>query len=230
MNVRLYNHFEGKNMFIILRKIIILLIFVMLILINSCQISLAAESSVSISPDMITASSGDIITIDIVVDPLGHEIYGAQYELQFDNNILKATEQIKGTFLSHGGTETIEVYNNINNTVGKAEYGESRTGDPQEIGSITDSDVLASITFEVIGTGTSKLELDAMLADSNAQSINATVSDGTYSVEGSGHSSLIEETTEKQTQANNESPGFGAVSSVIGLIALVLLIARKERK
>jgi hypothetical protein len=169
-------------MFIITRKNIILLIFIILILISSCQISLAAESSVSISPDMITASSGDIFTIDIIVDPLGNEIYGAQYELQFDNNILRLTEQTKGTFLSHGGAETVEVSNNINNTIGKTEYGETRTGDPQEVGSITDAGVLASITFEVIGTGTSELTLDAMLANSSAQSIDTTVSNGICNV------------------------------------------------
>ncbi len=215
-------------MFIIIRKNIILLIFIIFISISSCQISLAAESSVSISPDMITASSGDIFTIDIIVDPLGNGIYGAQYELQFDNNILKATEQTKGTFLSHGGAEAVEVSNNINNTIGKIEYGETRTGDPQEVGSITDAGVLASITFEVIGAGTSELTLDAMLANSSAQSINTTVSNGICNVEGSDHSLSVEETSENQTQANNKTPGFGIICSVIGLGAILLLLLRKE--
>ena len=210
----------------IIKKCIILLIFVMLISISSCQISLAVEeSTVSVTPKMITASSGDIFSIDILVDPLGNEIFGAQYELQFDNNLLKATEQTGGTFLSHDGIETIEVFNNINNSIGNIKYCETRIGEPQEVGSVTDSGILASITFEVIGTGTSELKLNALLADSDAQPINSTVSDGICNVEGSAHSSAVEETTEKQE--NYGSPGFGVVCSIMGFVASLLLIHKK---
>lgn len=209
----------------IIKKCIILSIFIMLILISSCQISLAAESTVSVTPKMITASSGDIFSIDILVDPLGNEIFGAQYELQFDNNLLKATEQTGGTFLSHDGIETIEVSNDINNSVGNIKFCETRIGEPQEVGSVTDSGILASITFEVIGTGTSELKLNALLADSDAQPINTTVSDGICNVEGSAHSSAVEETTEKQE--NYGSPGFGVVCSIMGFVVSLLLIHKK---
>ena len=211
-----------------------LLILAVLILI-SCQIGLAAASSVSVSPQMTTASHGDIFTIEIIADPAGSEVFGAECTLYFDNTVLKATDQTIGTFLSHDGTDTIEVLNNINNDIGKIEYGETRIGDPEVIGGVTNTGILVSVTFEVIGSGTSDLELEAMLADSGAQPIDAAVNSGTCSVDGVGEPSTGRETpasTEHpgQTQENNGLPGFGIVCSVIGLIAASSLMFKKGLK
>ena len=206
-----------------------------LMLISFCQIGLAAASSVSVLPQTTTASSGDIFTIEIIADPAGSEVFGAECTLYFDNTVLKATDQTVGTFLSHDGVETIEVLNNINNDIGKIEYGETRMGDPEVIGGVIDSGVLVSVTFEVIGSGTCDLRLEAMLADSGAQPIDAAVNSGTCSVDGAGEPSTGRETpasTEHsgQTQENNGLPGFGFVCSVIGLIAAALLVVKKGIK
>lgn len=213
---------------IIIRKCIRIFVSAMLLTIGICQIGLAAGSSVSVSPQMTTASPGDVFTIDIVVDPMGNEIFGVQYELQFDNNLLKATNQNKGRYLSHDDADTIEVSNIINNTIGKIEYGETRIGDPDVIGGITDTGILASVTFEVIGSGTCDLKLEALLSDSKAQPIDAVVNSGTCSVK-------VEETPgytapTKQTTAENGLPGFGIVCSIIGLIVAFSLMIKKGFK
>ena len=209
--------------------LLILAVFMLI----SCQIGLAAASSVSVSPQMTTASSGDIFTIEIIADPAGSEVFGAECTLYFDNTVLKATDQTVGTFLSHDGTDTIEVLNNINNDIGKVEYGETRIGDPEVIGGVTDTGVMSSITFEVIGSGTSDLKLEAMLADSGAQPIDAVVNSGTCSVDGAGEPSTGRETATApsgQSPENNGLPGFGIVCSVIGLIAAASLVFKKELK
>ena len=198
-----------------------------LLLICFCQIGLAAESSVSVSPQTITASHGDVFSIDIIVDPAGSEIYGAQYKLYFDKNMLKATLQNQGTFLSHDGSDTIEVTNNIDNAIGRIDYGETRVGDPETVGGASEKGVLASITFEVIGSGTSELKLEAILADSSAQKIDAVVNSGTCSVEGAGDASTST-TPAGQTPEKKGLPGFGAVCSFIGLIAATLLVVKKD--
>lgn len=194
--------------------------------------AVAAESSVSVSPHAVTASSGDTFTIEVTVDPAGSEVFGAEYKLRFDNMMLKATEQSKGTFLSRDGAETIEVLNNINNEIGVIEYGETRVGDPDQIGGVIDPGVLTRVTFEVIGSGTCDLELEVMLADSNARSIDAVINGGTCSVEGAGETATAKETSAstenaKQRPTEKRLPGFGALYSVTGLIA-ALLIMRKE--
>ncbi len=206
-----------------------------LLLICSCQIGLAAGSSVSVSPQTVTASPGDTFTIDITTDPAGSEVYGAECKVYFDNALLKATDQSKGTFLSQNGAETLEVSNNINNDLGVVEYGETRMGDPDVIGGVTDRGVLTSITFEAIGSGTCELRLEATLADSGAQPIDAVVNGGTCSIAGTGETSTVKETPAsaahaKQMPEEKRSPGFGGISLTIGLIAASLLIVRRGIK
>lgn len=181
-----------------------------------CQTCVAAGSSVSVSPRTITVSPGDTFTIDIIVDPAGSEVYGAQCKLCFDGALLKATNQTEGTFLSHDGADTIAILNSIDNTAGTIEYGETRTGDPATIGGVIDSGVLTSITFEAIGSGRCDLRPDAVLADSSAHQVDAAINGGTCNVEGAG----------KGRSEKNSTPGFGVVYSAIGLIVALLILRR----
>lgn len=221
------------------RKLIKASVLTLLLLTCLCQIGLAAGSSVSVSPQTITASPGDTFTIDIIADPAGSEIYGAEYTLHFDKNLLEVIDQSKGTFLSHNGAEIIEVSNIFNNDIGRIEYGETRMGDPDVIGGVTDPGVLTSITFEAIGSGTCDLKLEAMLADSSAQSIDAVVNGGTCSIEGAGETATVKETPAVTTTSNAPArqtpekkglPGFGVVCSVIGLITALLVLKRNLNK
>jgi len=222
------------------KKLLKASVLAVLLLTCLCQIGLAAGSSVSVSPQTITASPGDIITIDIIVDPAGSEIYGAEYTLHFDKNLLKVIDQSKGTFLSHDGAEIIEVSNSFNNGIGRIEYGETRMGDPAVIGGVTDPGVLASIRFEAIGSGTCDLRLEVMLADSSAQQIDAVVNGGTCSIEGAGETATDRETPASTTTSSNAParqtpegkglPGFGIVCSVIGLIVALLVLKRNLNK
>ena len=201
--------------------------------IGFCHVGMAAEGSVSVTPQTITASPGDTFTIEIIADPAGSEIYGAECKLYFENTLLKATEQSKGAFISHDGAETIEVSNNINNDIGVVEYGETRMGDPAIIGSVTDSGVLTSITFEAIGSGTCELRLEAMLVRSDAQPVDAVVNSGTCSIAGTGETATNTETpasTENGKQKPDEKglPGFEALYSITGLIAALLLLVRRK--
>ena len=151
----------------------------LLLLIVFCQSGVAAESSVSVSPQTITATSiGEAFSIDIIVDSVGSEVYGAQYELYFDSTILNATSLTQGPFLSQDGASTM-VYptDEINNTRGTIEYGEGRMG--TDVG-VTGSGVLASVTFETIKSGTSALTLSyVMLVDPDGKDVATTVNSGT---------------------------------------------------
>jgi len=140
-----------------------------------------AAPAISVSPSCVEASHGDSFTIEIKIDPEGAEIYGAQYYLFFDQNMLNATSQTPGTFLSQDGATTNVIRNEINNSVGKIEYGESRMG--AEHG-VTNPGVLASITFEVVGTsGTSELKLsNVILSDRKGVPIETAVNSGTCTI------------------------------------------------
>ena len=160
-----------------IRRIIKMHNLALFLLVVFCQNGMATESSVSISPQTITTSVGNTFTIDIIVDSVGSDVYGAQCELYFDNTILNATSVTQGTFLSQDGESTNVPASKIDNTIGKIVYSEARMGTPA---GVTDSGVLASITFETIKSGTSALTLSyVMVIDSNNEEVMTTVNSGT---------------------------------------------------
>jgi len=136
----------------------------------------SATPKISISPSFIEASPGENFTIEIKIEPNGAEIYGVQYDLYFNPSILNAISQSQGNFLSQDGANTIVLVNKINNTIGKIEYVETRMGVEE---GVKEAGVLSSISFKVIGTGTSVLKLsNVILSDRNATPIEATIESG----------------------------------------------------
>jgi len=147
-----------------------------LLLILCLTTATSATPKISVYPSSIEASPGENFTIEIRIDPNGAEIYGVQYDLYFNPNILNAISQSQGNFLSQDGANTIIPVNEINNTIGKIEYGESRIGVEE---GVKEAGVISSISFEVIGTGTSGLNLsNVILSDLNATPIEATIESG----------------------------------------------------
>ena len=135
-----------------LKKVILIILLVC----SSLVAMAAADPIMTVSEQPTGTAIGETFTAEVTVDPAGAEICAAQYDLYFDHTILNATKQTQGPFLSQGDNIVKEVVNKINNTVGKVEYGETRLSD---VGGATTTDVLASITFEVIGDGVSTLTL-----------------------------------------------------------------------
>ena len=136
--------------------------FVMTAVIAAVVCSYAAASPViSVEPTYTGVSHGETFTVDVMIDPCGDEVMGAQYELYFNNSLLDVLSQNKGPFLSQDGAITVSIVNNIDGM--PIEYGETRMG--TDIG-VTAPGTLTTITFEVIGEpGASELRLsDVVLA------------------------------------------------------------------
>ena len=157
------------------RRITIMLYLVSLVLLLGSLAFSASAQTISIDPGNIEANQGDSFTIDIKVDPEGTEISGAQYVLYFDSKILNATLQTQGSFLG-GNTLSVEI-DNLNGTV---DYGEYKTGGS----GVTNPGILASVTFEVIGTsGTSYLKLsDVILSDPGGNETQVIINQGSFSI------------------------------------------------
>jgi hypothetical protein len=113
-----------------------------------CSAALAQAAQVQVEPAYLEVSQGANFTVNIMVDPEGAEVMGAQYDLYFNTTLLNAIDQVSGDFLSQDGASTNTFAKRINNTLGKIEYGETRTY--VDYG-VTTPGVLASITFQVIG-------------------------------------------------------------------------------
>jgi len=119
-----------------------------------------AAPVVSIEPSYQNVLQGENITVNITVDPVGAEVMGASYHLYFNNALLNGTKQTKGDFLSQDGASTMEVANEINNTIGRAKYGEMRIG--VEYG-VFNPGVLATVTFKAMEPGTCSLNLSKVI-------------------------------------------------------------------
>ena len=153
-----------------------------LLIILICSAASAQAVQVWVEPAYTEVSEGANFTVDIMVDPEGVEVMGAEYKLYFNNTLLNATDQTPGTFLSHDGVSTMGIADKISNTLGKIEYGEFRTG---VYYGVTAPGVLASITFQAIGEhGVCELLLtDIILSDINATEIpDVNVSNGSVEI------------------------------------------------
>lgn len=149
------------------KKIICLV--TMLIILCIWTYTASAMPTVGIEPTSLEISHGDNFTVNIIVDPDGNEVLGAQYRLSFDNNFLNVIDQSKGTFLSEDGTNTINFPNKINNSTGEVEYGETRLNVSY---GVANSGILAVITFNTTDSGSCDLILDnVILVDTKANAI-----------------------------------------------------------
>jgi hypothetical protein len=135
-----------------------------LLIILLCSVALAQAAQIRVEPEFPEVSQGANFTVNIMVDPEGSEVMGAEYKLYFDNTLLNATDQVQGTFL--GGYPLVD---DINNTLGMIRYGEMIIGGT----AATVPGLLASITFQVTGEqGMCDLFLtDVILSDSSAAAI-----------------------------------------------------------
>ena len=151
---------------------LILIVLSIVLLCTAAQPAMAAPT-ISIEPSHSDVRQGDLVTVNITVDPQGVETMGAQYYLYFNNTLLNATEQVDGYFLSHDGASTLVMPNRFNNTIGVVEYGETRIGITY---GVTTYGILASVTFRALEPGVCSLILnEAILSDPNANEIAGVV-------------------------------------------------------
>jgi len=146
--------------------IMLTLLLMMLTLIFRIQ-SVKAESTIilSVYPPTSTAGIGETFTVDITIADVTLEnsingVYGWQFGMSFDPNILMCTEVSEGPFLKTAG-DTYLLGPKINNTAGTIVVGDALFPFPATgaIGSGT----LANITFKVKSAGQTLLEFDKTL-------------------------------------------------------------------
>ena len=239
----------------LLKKISLVVLFIALC---TCAHAASAAPVVSVEPGSIEVTQGEIFTVDIMIDPSGsEEIFGASFELYFNNTLLNVDKCEKGTFLSHDGAGTNLYINEINNTFGMVEYGQTRT---QVDYGVTASGILATIKFNATGSGVWGLTLDKVkLSDNKGIKIqNIVVKNGTCDIEAAKHTStpvttataiqtdtdLIPplpgphitetqstvpvETQENTSDENTPQSGFTSPIVIIGMLIVLYVILRKK--
>jgi len=181
----------------------------------SVQTGFAAQMSVI--PTNQTVLEGENFTVNISVDPEGSEVAGVQYELYFDNTLLKALDQDRGPFLRQDGKVSNVYKNEFNNTNGKIKYSEARR-DTEKVGGVTNPCVLATITFQAIAEhGTSKLHFEIVkLCDQYANPLATEVNNGMCKIKAVEHTP-----TPTPTPASTLTPTSGDGNSGDGEASVI---------
>lgn len=96
-------------------------------------------------------SEGDTFTLDIFIDPDIDRVYGAQFDLSFNNQFLEGIKLEQGPFIS--GTMIV---NAVENDKGEMTYAETRTGNVK--GTVSKG-IMARAKFRAVNSGITTIEI-----------------------------------------------------------------------
>lgn len=130
-------------------------------------------------PTATSTSVGQLITLDVRGSALS-DLYGYQFSITYDHTVLKAINIIEGPFLAIGGS-TFFIPGSIDNTAGIVSFtGNTLIG---AIPGVSGGGILASLTFESIGVGSSGLGFqDVLLLDSSINLADVNTYSGLISI------------------------------------------------
>ncbi len=131
----------------------------------------SSSATVSVSPSKVTAYVGQNFTVNVTVSGV-YDLYGWQFRLNWTAGLIDVINVAEGPFLKLGGSTYF--YYDVNETAGRMVADCTLLGN---VGGVTGSGTLATITFKVKGIGESSLTLwDVILLNSLEQSITCQVS------------------------------------------------------
>jgi len=139
----------------------------------------AGDANINIIPSSLSINNGDVFDVDITINSVT-DLYGFQFDLQFDSAILQVESTSKGSFLE-SDEESVFFGSGIITSGYLDDVFISRYG----VNSGVDgSGVLATIRFKAIGVGSSSINiLNVELLDSSIENINPIVSNGNVNVQ-----------------------------------------------
>ena len=137
----------------------------------------SSSTTIYVHPSQSTTSVGKTFVIDIKISDVT-DLYGWEFKLRWNANILDAVEITEGPFLKQGGSTFFHL--EINNTQG---YLHAKCTLLGEVSGVNGSGTLASVQFYAEKEGSSILDLDeTKLSNSFEQPISHIANDGTVTV------------------------------------------------
>jgi len=172
-------HFSS---FIKLAFLLVILFFIL----GFMELPALAATIVYVSPPSSTVSLGQTLLIDIKISDVT-DIYGWEFKLTWNPNLLDILDVTEGPFLKLGGSTFFA--KKINNTAGYILVDCTLLG---AVPGVSGSGTLATVQLYAETIGTSALDLyDTVLLNSLEQTIIHTVNDGTVNVTSPFHDVAI---------------------------------------
>ncbi len=137
------------------------------------------QQRVSVNPATQNVSNGDTFTVEIKISEAS-DLYGFQFDIEYDPDILRYEKIEEGDFLSENGTDmTYPVDPKVSSGLIK-NIVNTRLG---AIGGVNGEGVLETITFTALDTGTSEIIISNIgFVDSGAERIQTNVENGQVTV------------------------------------------------
>jgi hypothetical protein len=140
---------------------------------------------VSINIAQTSVSVGDQVTVEIIANQ-ATDLFGFQFEMNYDPSVLSFREVSDGSFFNSGGADQTFCVTPNTATAGQIKnYACTRLKDPVKgVVGLSGTGVIAVVTFDANSPGTSQITLDKIfLSDTSARSISPEVyGGGTVSV------------------------------------------------
>jgi hypothetical protein len=141
-----------------------------------------ADAGLTLAPFTQTVAPGSTFSVDVNISGAA-DLYGFQFDVLFDPNIVAAVSSSEGSFLSQGGS-TFFIPGTNDNAGGTVAATANTLISP--VPGVTGSGNLAVLTFEALKSGFSSLAISGVeLIDSAFNSIGSQTAGGSITV-GSG--------------------------------------------
>jgi hypothetical protein len=139
-----------------------------------------AQAVVSIDPTTQTTSTGSVVTVDVNISNVS-DLYGYQFDLAFNPNVLQAVSSSEGPFLATGGSTFFIPGSNDN--LGGTVFATADTL-LTAVSGVSGSGELAVFTFDAVGPGTSAVTIqNETLLDSALNFISDKATGGSVTVQ-----------------------------------------------
>jgi Cohesin domain/Dockerin type I domain len=167
----------------------------------------ASAATISVQPSAVATPAGQLVNLDIHVDSVT-DLYGWNFDINFDPSILQAISVTEGDFLDSGGS-TFFIPGDIDNVGGDISFNADSL--ESAVPGVTGSGGLAEVQFMAIAPGMSPVDLvNLSLLDSQLNPIDADIANGAVTV----------------VTATPEPAGWSLMLACLGLVSG--LIARRR--
>jgi len=144
-----------------------------------------ADAALSLSPSSQTVASGSMFSVDVNISGAA-DLYGYQFDVLFNPNVIRAISSSEGSFLSTGGSTFFIAGGNDNVGGSIAATADSLVS---AVPGVNGSGNIAVLSFEAIGSGVSSLALSGVqLLDSMFNVTSGQSSSGSVIVRSGGGS------------------------------------------
>lgn len=184
------------------------------------ELSASPTTTVYVYPSTSTVAVGQTFIVDVKISDVNN-LYGWEFKLGWDPNILDVVEVTEGAFLKQGGNTFFT--KKINNTEGYILVDCTLLGD---MPGVSGDGTLASVKFRAEKEGSSVLDLyDTKLVNSLEQPITHTANDGNATV-----SKPVGGIITPVSKLELLAPWIGLTSTIIFALATIAVLAKRRKK